>query len=70
MTADYIRKWQKSEWSFGRGRASPWFGRGIDVPGSRNSEPDSIVGATGQHIGKGKGPSPDRVDQLFGFATP
>ena len=28
------------------------------------------MGATGQHIVIGKGPSPDRVDQLFGFVTP
>ena len=28
------------------------------------------MGVTGQYIGIGKGPSPDRVDQLFGFVTP
>ena len=27
------------KWSFGRGRASPLFARGMVVPGSRNSEP-------------------------------
>ena len=41
------------KWSFGRGKASPLFVRGIGDPGSRNSEPDGLVGVTGQHIGKG-----------------
>ena len=58
------------QWSFGRGRASPWFARGMGVPGSRNSVPGNLMGATGQHFGIGKGPSPDRVNQLFGFVTP
>ena len=58
------------KWSFGRGSASPWFARGMGVPGSRNSEPGGLVGATGQHLGIGKGPSPDRVDQLFAFVAP
>ena len=42
--------------SFGLGRASPWFARGMGVPGSRNSEPGGLVGATGRHIGIWKGP--------------
>ena len=58
------------KWSFGRGRASPWFARGMGVPGSLNSEPGGLVGATGHYIGIRKGPSPDRVEQLFGFVTP
>ena len=55
------------KWSIGRGWEIPWFARGMGVSGRRNFEP---VGLVGQHIGIGKDPSPDRVDQLFGFVTP
>ena len=42
----------------------------MGVHGSLISEPGGLVGVTGQYIGIGKGPSPERVDQLFGFVTP
>lgn len=42
----------------------------MGVHGSLISEPRGLVGVTGQYIGIGKGPSPERVDQLLGFVTP